>query len=291
VRERGAALLLVLWLVALLTALVGGFALAARIEHLQGQVLSTGVAGVQAARAGMEYALTRVGTDEPRWRWLADGRPYDWKFGDADVQVRIVDEQGKIDLNMADAGLLAALFQAVGSDPDQAMQVATAIVDWRDPDTLTQAAGGAEDGDYAAAGRPYGAKDEPFESVAELLQVLGMTPQLYAKAAPHLTVFSGRERPDPAFASAEVLTAMGYDAGGVVALRQAWNPATGAPPPVLPTGEALVGSNSGTYSIESRARLRGGRTSVLRVVVRIGGNGLPGSAWTALRWEEGVSPR
>ena len=38
-KARGAALLLVLWLVALLTALVGSFALAARTEHLQGQVL------------------------------------------------------------------------------------------------------------------------------------------------------------------------------------------------------------------------------------------------------------
>ena len=33
-KARGAALLLVLWLVALLTALVGSFALAARTEHL-----------------------------------------------------------------------------------------------------------------------------------------------------------------------------------------------------------------------------------------------------------------
>jgi len=281
----------VLWLVALLTALVGGFALSARIEHLQGQVLSRGVVATQAARAGVEYALTRVGSDDPRWRWLADGRPYPWHFGDAEVEVRIVDEQGKIDLNVADANLLAALFRAVGAESDPAMRAATAILDWRDPDTLTQPAGGAEDGDYASAGLPYGAKDEPFESVAELLQVLGMTPQLYARAAPHLTVFSGRDRPDPAFASSEVLAAMGYDAGSVVAQRQAWNPATGAPPPVLQTGEALVGSNSGTYSIESRARLRGGRTAVLRVVLRTGGNGLPGSAWTALRWEEGVSPR
>ena len=290
-RARGAALLLVLWLIALLTALIGGFALSAQIEHLQGQVLSRGVVAEQAARAGAEYALTRVGSDDARWRWLADGRPYPWTFGDAQVEVRIVDEQGKVDLNLADADLLEKLFEAVGADPDQAARVASAVLDWRDPDTLTQPAGGAEDGDYAAADLPYGAKDEPFESVAELLQVLGMTPQLYARAAPHLTVFSGRQRPEPAFASAEVLTAMGYDAASVVAQRQAWDPASGAPAPMLQTGETLVGNNSGTYSIESRARLRGGRTAVLRVVVRTGGNGLPGSAWTPLRWEEGVSPR
>ncbi|MEO6264733.1 MAG: type II secretion system minor pseudopilin GspK [Luteimonas sp.] len=295
-KVRGAALLLVLWLIALLTALVGGFALSARIEHLQGQVLSRGVVATQAARAGVEYAITRVGSDDPRWRWLADGRAYRWQLSEADgadaqVEVRIIDEQGKIDLNAADADLLASLFRVLGSERDEATQLAAAILDWRDTDTLTQPSGGAEDGNYAEAGRPYGAKDAPFESVAELQQVLGMTPALYAQAAPHLTVFSGRMRPDPAFASSEVLAAMGYDAAQVIEQRQRWDPASGQPPPVLQDGQPLVGSNSGTYSIQSRARLRSGRTAVLRVVVRTGGNGVPGSAWTPLRWEEGASPR
>ncbi len=289
--HRGAALLLVMWLIALLTALVGGFALSARIEHLQGQVLSRGVVATQAARAGIEYAITRLGSDDPRWRWLPDGRTYRWPFADARVDIRIVDEQGKIDLNNADADLIAALFRELGSDRDQAARLAAAVMDWRDADSLTQPSGGAEDGDYADAGRPYGAKDAPFESVAELQQVLGITPDLYARVAPHLTVYSGLARPDPAFASAQVLSAMGYDGDQVVAQRHRWDPASGLPPPVLQDGQALVGANSGTYSIEGRARLRSGRVAVLRVVARVGGSGVPGSAWTPLRWEEGASPR
>ncbi len=104
-------------------------------------------------------------------------------------------------------------------------------MDWRDPDSLTQPAGGGEDGDYASAGLPYGAKDAEFESVAELEQVMGFTPELYAKLAPHLTVFSGRARPDPAFASAQVLDALGMNGADVVARRERWNPASGQPPP------------------------------------------------------------
>ena len=49
--------------------------------------------------------------------------------------------------------------------------MAAAIVDWRDADPLTQPSGGGEDGDYAAANLPYGAKDAEFKSVAELQQV------------------------------------------------------------------------------------------------------------------------
>jgi general secretion pathway protein K len=289
---RGAALLLVLWLIALLTALVGAFALTARIEGMQGRVLHRGVIANEVARAGLEYALVRVADPDPRRAWQPDGRDYKWEFDGVPVEVSLVDENGKIDLNQADLVLLAALFQhAGGLDQEQARRLAAAVLDWRDPDILTQPEGGAEDGEYAAAERHYGAKDAPFESVAELEQVLGMTPALYAKVAPDLTVFSGRTRPDPAFASSGVLQAMGIDAENVIGRRRAWDPSSGAPAPILEGGEPLVSAGSGTYSIDSRARLRDGREAILRVVVRAGGSGLPGSAYTPLRWEEGASTR
>ena len=289
---RGAALLLVLWLIALLTALIGAFALTAKIEGLQGRVLHRGVIAGEAARAGLEYALVRVADPDPRRQWMPDGRPYRWTFGNAQMEVTLVDENGKIDLNQADAALLSSLFQQVGGLPQrEAAQLASAVLDWRDPDLLTQPEGGAEDPDYEAAERHYGAKDAPFESVAELEQVLGMTPALFAKVAPDLTVFSGRTRPDPAFASAGVLRAMGVDADNVIGRRRAWDPSAGGPAPMLEGGEPLVSSGSGTYSIDSRARLRDGREANLRVVVRAGGSGLPGSAYTPRRWEEGASTR
>ena len=287
-RVRGAALLLVLWLIVLLSALVGAFALTAKTEALQGRVLYHGIVAEQAARAGLDYAVTRIEQTDPRLQWLPDGRDYRWRFADAGITVKIVDESGKIDLNQADAVLLGALFEVAGSDRGQASQMAGAILDWRDPDPLTQPAGGAEDPDYASAGRVYGAKDALFESVAEVEQVLGMTPGLYARVAPYLTVYSGRAQPDTTFAPGMVLQAMGLDAGPLLAQRAAWDPSSGAPPPA---GQAYVGSNSGTYSIESRARLGNGREAVLRAVIRAGGNGIPGAAYTPLRWEEGASPR
>jgi len=284
--QRGVALLLVMWLIALLAALVGAFALISRTEHLQGRVLVRGLVAENAARAGMEYAMTRVAATEPRLQWLPDGRTHRWRYGNAQVEVKIVDENGKVDLNQSDMTLLTEFIRRFQPDQQKAAQLAAAIMDWRDPDSLTQPAGGGEDADYASAGLPYGAKDAQFESVAELEQVLGITPDLYAKMAPHLTVFSGRTRPDPAFASAEVLSAMGMDGADVVARRERWNPASGLPPPTLPDGGSLVGGSSGTYSIESRARLADRREAVLRAVVRAGGS-MPGAAYTPLRWQVG----
>ncbi len=281
--QGGAALLLVLWLIALMTAVVGAFAMTARIEHLQGRVLSQGVVAEQAARAGLEYAMTRVTDFDQRRQWLPDGRDYEWSFDGAKVTVQIIDETGKIDLNAADATLLTGLIKAVGTDPQLARNLASAILDWRDPDSLSQAEGGAEDAQYEAAERPYGAKDAPFETIAELQLVLGMTPEIFTKIAPYLTVFSGQPQPNQAYAAAPVLQAMGLDPQRILAERRR---------PRQP-GEAgaLVGAGTGTYSVDSRARLRDGRVSVLRAVVRAGNSGLPGSAYTPLRWEEGALPR
>jgi general secretion pathway protein K len=290
-RQHGAALLLVLWLIVLLTALVGNFALLARVEGAQGRALTRGLVAENAARAGIEYALVRTAMTDPRRQWRADGRPYQWHYADAEVEVSLVDENGKLDVNQADVPLLGGLLRAVGVEPGQAERLASAVVDWRDTDQLTQPAGGGEDPDYANAGLPYGAKDAEFESIAELQQVLGFTPAIYALLEPHVTVFSGRAEPDPAYASAEVLTAMGADGQEVVAQRRRWDPASGQPPPGTP-GLAPGGDGaSGTYSIDSRARLADGRVAVLRVVVRAGSNAMPGMAYTALRWEEGMAPR
>lgn len=281
-RARGAALILVLWLVALLAALIGAFAMTSQTEYMQGRTLGSSLVAGQAARAGLEYAATRVSHPDPRVQWLPDGRAYPWAFAGAQVEVRIIDESGKLDLNASEAATLSALMRVTGAEPEQADIVAAAIVDWRDADDLTQPMGGAEDPQYAAAGLPWGAKDAPFETVGEVEQVLGMTPALYAALAPHLTIHSGLPIPDTRFASGEVLAAMGIDAAPVLAQRER---------PPQPGEPSFVGAGSGTYSIDSRARLRDGRESVLRAVVRLGPSGVPGSAFTVLRWEEGASPR
>lgn len=286
---HGAALLLVMWLIALLAALIGAFALTARIERLQERVLSRGAVAGEAARAGLEMALVRMDDPDPRRRWLPDGRLYHWHFAGMAVDVRVLDEQGKIDINAADPGLLAGLFRAIGIPADKATGLASAMVDWRDADSLTQAQGGAEDSEYASAGLPYGAKDAPFETVAEMEQLLGMTPAIYARAAPYFTVFTGRGTPDTLFAAAPVLTAMGLDGPALVAAREAQRPDAGAGG--SPAVGGFGGGNGGTYSIQSVARLQEGRTAAIQGVVRTGGNGAPGSAYTALDWEEGTTAR
>ena len=268
-RQGGAALLLVMWVVLLLAGLVGGYAMASRIESLQGHGMARGLVAGEAARAGVEYAASRMLEAEPARRWAADGRVHAFTFDGIPVEISVRDEAGKIDLNLAPHDLLAQLLVQLGEPRETAGRIAGAIVDWRDGDTLVQPAGGAEDAAYRAAGLTWGAKDAPFETVAEVEQVLGMRPLLYAAAAPHLTVHAVTATPDPRFADDVVLAALGTERPPVIDPQ-------GAPPP-----------GSGTYSIHSRARLPEGRRAQLSVVLRMGGSGLPGSTYTTLQWQAG----
>ncbi|SFS06556.1 type II secretion system protein K (GspK) [Stenotrophomonas maltophilia] len=285
-RSRGAALVLVLWLIALMTALVGAFALSARVEHLQERVLDDDARGQERARAGLEYALMRLSPDPLRAPWQADGRTYRWQFDGARIEIQVLDENGKINLNLADVALLTAYLQALGEPVDNARQLAGAIVDWRDEDSLLQPGGGAEAQDYAAAGLPYGPRNKRFETLGELQRVLGMNGPLYRKMLPHLTLYSRQARPDPRFASAPVLTALGLDADLVLAQRN--QPERDGDPA---DGSSALASSSGTYSIESRVIDGSGRRSVLQAVVRNGSGGIPGRSYTVLRWEQGMTAR
>ena len=267
--QRGAALLLVMWLILLLSGLVAGYAMSARIESMQGNGLARSVAAREAARAGVEYAVSRMLDPDPAQRWAPDGRNYSLPFDGAQLDVSVRDETGKVDLNTASPELLASLLRTQGEPEESARRIAGAIVDWQDEDNLVQVAGGAEDPNYAAAGLAWGAKDAPFETVAELEQVLGMRPALFRSLAPYVTVQGTAGMPNAAFADAPVLQAMGVE----------------RPQPI---GNALPVAGSGTYSIESRARLANGRRAYLSVILQLGGHGLTGSSYTPLRWQDGA---
>ncbi|HAI46433.1 General secretion pathway protein K [compost metagenome] len=285
-RARGAALVLVLWLIALLTAVVGAFALSARVEHLQQRVVGDDAIGQEHARAGLEYALYRLQPTATRPPWVADGRRYRWQFDQRTIDLRIVDENGKINLNLANAPLLEAFLQAMDIEPGRARQLAGAIVDWRDADSLKQPNGGAELPEYIAAGLPYGPRNNRFETLGELQRVLGMDAALYERLAPMLTLYSRQSRPDPRFAAGPVLTALGLDAEQLLAQR-----AQAQREEEQKVGGAALASGSGTYSIESRAMDDRGRVSVLQGVVRTGASGTPGTTYTVLRWEQGMAAR
>ena len=284
---RGAALLLVLWLLVLLIGLLGVFALTARTEGLQAHNLARSAAARYAAEGGAELAVLRLLSNDEARRWIPDGRPYRYAYEDYQLEVRIVDETGKIDLNAATPDLLAGLLRAVGVAESRAQALAAAIVDFRDSDDLLNAGIGAEDREYAAAGLPYGAKDGSIVAVAELQQVLGMDAALYERLRPYLSVHSGQVRPNEQFAPGPVLQAMGLAPEQVATVLAGREPAQAGAP--RNPADAIAPRGTGTYSISSRATRSDGTQARITVTLRMGGNGASGSLYTPLAWLEGDS--
>lgn len=280
----GAALMLALWLLLLMSGLIAVFALSARTEGLQASALRQAAGGRYAAEAGIELAALHLLTPDQSRRWVADARPYRFMLDDWTVEVRVRDESGKFDLNTVPSEPLARLLVVLGTDPQRAAAIADAVVDWRDADDLISTHG-AEDGEYAAAGLSYGSKDQPFVAVSELQQVLGMDNTLYQRAAPHLTVYTGEATPRLFAASSEVLQALGYASAAVDEIqstRAAWQP--GMPATQLADGSPLAGDGSGTYSIYSRALRRSGAALEVTAIVRAGNSGRFGQLYTPLAW-------
>lgn len=287
-RIRGAALLLVLWLLLLMTGLISVFALSAHTEALQGSALRAQVAARNAAEAGIEVAALRMSAQDANHRWVPDARPNTFRFEDYQVEVRVQDEAGKFDLNVTDARQLAALMQVLGVEESKARQLAGTIQDWRDPDDLLAVDGGAEDRDYEAADLPYGAKDQPFATLSELQQLLGMDEATYRLLVPHVTIFTARPQPDPSFAQAPVLQAMGMDPAQIaqlLAMREAWKP--GLPAPLQPGGGALAVVGSGTYSVASRATRPDGSLVEVTATLRMGAGSGFGQLYAPLAWRAG----
>jgi general secretion pathway protein K len=178
---RGAALVLILWLVAMLAALVANFAIVARVEMLQAGIGDRGGLARQHARAGMEYAVAVLLANPDAG---LDGRLLRWSYQGSELELRIRDESGKVDLNLAPPELLVALLEASGLAPGQAAGLAQAIVVQR--------------------ARPLGA----FVAVEELKNFPGLDADAYARLAEDLTVHSGTPLPAAAVASATVRAAL-----------------------------------------------------------------------------------
>jgi general secretion pathway protein K len=287
--QRGVALVVVMWLLVLLAAIVGLFALNAHAEALQASALRQRVVLDHAAEAGIEAVAARLLATDARRRPVPDGRESVLAFDDGiTVTVAVTDESGKIDLNVADAVLLQRLFVEVGLATDEAQRLAGAIVDWRDPDALVTAGGGAEERDYRSAGRPYGPANRPFAQVSDVQRVLGMRHALYRRVRPFLTVYTGLAQPNMAFADRTVLRAMGLAPAlveQIVAARALLQP--GLPPPTLPGGIVLAAGGTGTYSISSRAARADGPRAELEATVRVGAGGFLGQVYTPLAWRYG----
>ncbi|MFV0542052.1 MAG: general secretion pathway protein GspK [Marinicella pacifica] len=287
-QQKGIALVLVLWVALLMSVIAGGFALSARTESVQSRILFNQVQAEFLAEAGLNRAVFELRNPDPETRWIADGRSYEFTLDEAKINVQITDESGKIDLNLANEELLVGLFASVGVEFDEALALSDKIQDWRDPDEETRLAG-AEDADYFSAGYTHGAKDAPFDTVPEILQVMGMSYELYRKIEPAITVYSGRGNLNLAFAPKEALMALGginaQIAEDYINQRHEIFDMSESLPVLIEGQTGSLRSGSTTFSIVVKATLPNKQWAELDSTIRLGGN-VSGRPFQIIRWRD-----
>ncbi len=238
-QQRGVALLLVLWVLALLSLLLGGLAGWVQLQTRQAAWHRQHTQALLAAEAGVALTLQALADPTQRKQWVADGREVPLTFDDAQLRVSVRSDLGKLYLNSADVGDFARLALACGATQAQADQLARAL-------EVRRNQGHA-----------------PFRVVEELRQLPGMSRALYSEMVPEISLWSGLDRPDPAFASP--------------LMRRALN---------LPR-QSAVGANAGdVLVIDSRAQRPGGYHAQLQVTVLLSPAQGSAQPYRVLRWQE-----
>lgn len=277
---RGIAQVVVLWGLLLLGAMALSFSFAMRTEAI-------------AARNGADsaYAYYMARTGILRAGAIMSRPPFDNVLREPIVgreeggsyETTIVNESGKIDVNLVPEETLKEILRNAGLAPGKAEEVGDSILDWRDVDDIPRP-NGAEDSYYAALPEPIRPRNGRLLRIEELLSVKGVDAEdywrIYSKV---FTVNGGSAAVNVNAAPAEVLRILpGFSqeaADGLVARRREapfGNPASvagyladaGVSNRVLPLLSTFGSSNA--YTILSTGKAEGGivRSIACRVELR-----------------------
>jgi general secretion pathway protein K len=205
------ALLIVLVVVALLTALLSDLAFSTLVDMRLTETFR------DSTRA---YYLAKGGINAGRMILQADSNSYDalnelWSKGvvnypvaEGSVTIRIEDQDGKLSLNGLVQGnnpqvvMIDRFYRFLVAmeldDKGNPAELTAALIDWLDTgdqpytaihtDGLSIPVSGAEDSYYRGLEQPYSCKNGPLETLEELTLVKGFTPDIVRLISPYLSV-------------------------------------------------------------------------------------------------------
>lgn len=202
-RDKGAALIMVLWGAVVMSIIA---AAAAR------QATSTSI----VVNAGAELTRARALADggvRSGWTAFADGRvqldkAWTCRSGQDVLFVKIRPETSRVDINVASEEMLSALYEVAGADAVAAQALAAATIAYRSHGEIET--NEIERPVEELADTPPSLTPEPgaFEAVEELGYVPGMTAGIYRVIAADVTVHSRALDVDRRYASDIVIRAL-----------------------------------------------------------------------------------
>lgn len=260
-RERGIALLLVIWTLALLSAIAVAVAADGRSARRIAQNVEQAARDRALAEGGLHWAIAQLLESPTQRRLPLDGRMQSVEIGTARVQVAVEAETGKFDLNTSQAVVLVNLLLQAGATTAEARRIAAAVEGYRKAKRTEP-------------GQPH---RPAFLETLDLRRVTSLDEALYREILPFITVYSGTQRLDPAVAPKQVLQAVpGLTIPQVEAMvraRQQPNPAASVPQSYAEAGQYLGPSRPVIFRIRSSV-LTGTESAVaVSAIVELTGRG------------------
>jgi general secretion pathway protein K len=199
--QRGFALVAVLLVLAFVAVIGAEFAYSMRLEATAARVYKETLIATHLAEAGLEQAIREIAAD-----FVAVGVGDD-KDPDADAACPLVfygpnraararlphrnvtlgggqfsycisDEEARLNLNASPPDRVARLLEAIGIEREDRDTIVASLQDWRDPNEEYRLNGAESEDTYLELPVPYRSKNGNLDSLAELIQVKGVTAKL-----------------------------------------------------------------------------------------------------------------
>lgn len=311
-RERGFVLLAVLLVLTLLAVVVTDLAFSARLEASMVRSYRDGVLARHLAEAAVQQAIREIATPAQVAALDETGQLVFYRalpgqttptpmpalprarvaLGPGEFSYRLADESARLSLNTAPADRLARLLEALGLERTERDVITDSLQDWRDADDLHRLHG-AESDFYLALPVPYRARNASLQHEAELLQIRGVTPELYARNGERpglgeLVTAAAVSTVNLNTASPLVLEALGLSDAEIADAVQT---RVRTPYPSVPgrfAGRGLAVGSS-VFRIEAEGRIAGVVRSRVVAIVQRGRKNAPLEA-TILSWRPGAEP-
>jgi general secretion pathway protein K len=196
--QRGFALLAVTLVMALLGVVVTELAFSMRLEAAMVRSYRDSILARHLAEAGIQQGIREILNESTVHGLDEDGQVVFYQapqagatpkalpklprshvqLGPGEFSYRLTDEESRLNVNFRQPGVLERLLTALEIDKQERDVITDCIEDWRDPNDLARI-NGAESDYYLQLPVPYRPRNGNLQDVAELLQIKGITPDLY----------------------------------------------------------------------------------------------------------------
>ncbi len=211
--QRGSILLLVLVIVALLSAMIVELAFSTRVDLRLTETFRDSTQAYYLARGGIEVGKAFIASDQ---LVNVDAFPVEDHF----ISLSTKDLGGRLDLNrlVTSSGVnpdsifidrFTRLFTSLGLNNAEIDERIDALIDWIDTDNHPRSSG-AENEHYGNLNPPRSTKNAPLDRVDEISQIRGFSPEFIDSLRPHVTVYA-EAKVNINSATAEVLMALSDD--------------------------------------------------------------------------------